>query len=649
MVGAESAPATRAQAVSAVVALLDLATPPPAAPTYADVPTTAAAFGAIEAGAQAGLMAGWAPSSGNFDPTAVITRIQLAVLATNAMNLQAKAASLIGDTVTFGYLGDLGAAGYDLGDANVALEEGVVPPIDTTRFAPFAPVTQTTLAVALYRLYLTLDLPQGLAVTPFAASILPNAADGLGLSVTNRLGRPLSAAALARYAPTYSVTGPNASTGLVSAGSFSATATGLYTLAAQLTGPFMANPLTAQTTVSVYLPPPPPAPTGVTAVEVRGGIAVSWTGVSAATGYQVYEAIDGSATYAPVSQADGGSVAGAATTTATVSGLQVGAIYTFEVAALGRFGRSTSAASAVTPFGADASVVALQGAAPATGSIALSNEDFGALATTPLAMASDPTTAATTLSWNTGSVVVPQGTIVGGVCPLLDPYFSCVPGSNGVTLASLYPGVGGNMPIVSSAPSQIGSGSFTGGGVGADTITIAGQTLTADSGSFPATNTTYSDAMSLEASINNDSSTLGVSAYLSGSTVNVVAGALGPAGNAITLDTNNTSDVTLNGTAQASTTLTGGTNGSLTVLFTQAMDTSTVTDANLATALTLSGGQSFGTGATAAWSNVGRTLTVTLGSGARFMGGDTLSFAPGVTDATGNQVAGPIVVPLLQG
>lgn len=111
LVGQSTEPVTPAQAISGVVAVLGLATTPSSSATYNDVPVTATDFGAIEAAAQAGLMADWAPTSGTFNPDAIMTRTELTVLATSAMGLQTKAASLIRDTSTLGYLRDLTEAG----------------------------------------------------------------------------------------------------------------------------------------------------------------------------------------------------------------------------------------------------------------------------------------------------------------------------------------------------------------------------------------------------------------------------------------------------------------------------------------------------------------------------------------------------------
>lgn len=247
-----------------------------------------------------------------------------------------------------------------------------MPPVDATSFAPNPPLTQETLAVALYRMYLAMDVPMAATVAPAAASVVPNSSDLLTVRVTNRLGQPLSGAALARYAPTYRLEGSNASMGQVTSGAFQATVPGAYTVVAELARPFMASPVMAEASVSVYLPPPPAAPTGVTASEVPGGVALSWIDAGGATGYQVYESVTPFVAFTPVSQADGGT-ASASATSATVSGLEAGATYTFEVAALGRFGQSTSTPSAGTPFGSSATPVNFEPATAATRSIGVGN------------------------------------------------------------------------------------------------------------------------------------------------------------------------------------------------------------------------------------------------------------------------------------
>lgn len=655
--GNQTAPVTRGAAVAGVIAVLGLPTNTATMPTYTDVSTAASDFGAIEAAVQAGLMADWAPTSGTFDPSAPISRVRFAVLATNAMGLATKATGLIGDVTTFRQLKDLGAAGYDLGDANVALEEGVVPPIDSTRWAPRADMTQETLAVALYRLYLALDVPAAANITPAATNVLANATDGVTLSATNRLGQPLSAAALARYAPTYTVTGSNASSGQVAADAFSAVSPGPYTVTAELTGPFLKAPVLAEVRLQVYLPAPPAptAPTRLTASEVPGGIALTWTGTGSTGDYQVYVAPGGSTAYTPVSQADGGTVAPSATST-TITGLTAGDTYTFEVASTGASGRLMSAPSVPVAFGATAAEQSLSGYA--SGTIAVNAVNPGAAASVTLTV---PATTGTSVSlalyfFQNLLYSVPAGSTPATICANMPSSWTAWVACGSLTATSLtlvapaLGSVGNDMHIETADPSQIsvnGVGgtatmaNFTGGGVGADTITVGTQTYTGSGSPDAISADMYSSASSLATDLEGF-----YDVHLSGSTLTLTTKTPGTSGNTIALATDNPSDVVLNGIAQASTTLSGGTAGSLILSFSNAMNEATVTTANLSTALILSGElATFGSGATATWTN-DRTLTIGFGAGATAALGEAVTFASSVTDAAGNPVTGSVPLAL---
>jgi hypothetical protein len=100
------------------------------------------------------------------------------------------------------------------------------------------------------------------------------------------------------------------------------------------------------------------SPTNVSAQETATGIALSWTGVTGATSYEVLASNGGA--YAPVAAASGGTPNGATT---TVTGLSAGTSYTFEVEAVSSNAISapSSATSAVewgAKAGASASVAA---------------------------------------------------------------------------------------------------------------------------------------------------------------------------------------------------------------------------------------------------------------------------------------------------
>ena len=86
------------------------------------------------------------------------------------------------------------------------------------------------------------------------------------------------------------------------------------------------------------------SPMNVSAQEAATGIALSWTGVSGATSYQILASTGGA--YAPVAAASGGTPTG---TTTTVTGLSAGMSYTFEVEAVsqGAVSAPSSATSAV--------------------------------------------------------------------------------------------------------------------------------------------------------------------------------------------------------------------------------------------------------------------------------------------------------------
>ena len=225
-------PVTRAAAVAAVDAVAGLAPDTTAAATYQDVASTSSAFGAIEAAVQAGLMAGWAPTSGDFQPDAPMSRIDLAVLATNALGLRARAMALAGDTGAFSGLTDLAFAGANRGYAVLMLEMGIVPPVSATRFMPNAAVTPGELAVSLERLWLDADVPAAATLTPASPRVLTGATDALSLAVTNRLGRPVPARNLMRYPATFRVSG-----GSVANGAFLAPAPGTYQVTARCRAP----------------------------------------------------------------------------------------------------------------------------------------------------------------------------------------------------------------------------------------------------------------------------------------------------------------------------------------------------------------------------------------------------------------------------
>ena len=168
---APGAPVTRGQAVDAVAALLGLSqnsTDP-----YTDL-TGRLDAGLIGAAQAHGLMAEWAdPSNGvtTFAPTAPITRADLAVLAANALGVQARAAVLAsGSAVQLAeeQYSDLAAAGsVPMLDMVLLMSAptAVVPPLTATTYGPTRDVTVQTLALALVRLWRLLDVPTAIAPT----------------------------------------------------------------------------------------------------------------------------------------------------------------------------------------------------------------------------------------------------------------------------------------------------------------------------------------------------------------------------------------------------------------------------------------------------------------------------------------------------
>jgi len=167
-----------------------------------------------------------------------------------------------------------------------------------------------------------------------------------------------------------------------------------------------------------------------------------------------------------------------------------------------------------------------------------------------------------------------------------------------------------------------------------DSVTIGTTTFTA---SASPTGNQYDSPATLASAIN--AAGIGVTASTTATgatgTVMLTAGAPGATGNAIALATNDPADVGLSATS-----LTGGTEGSVVLTFTQAMATS----ADVLGGLALAGGATFGTGATGSFDASGEVYTITLGSGATLASGDAIDLSAWV-DAAGNPVAGPVTIP----
>jgi len=346
---ASNAVITRAQALAAVEAVLGLtASTSATSATYSDVSSSSSAYGAVEAAVAAGLLKGWVGLSGSFDPNAPMSRIDLAILATNAMALAPKTTAN-----AYSQLADLAQTGSDVGYADTMMYEGVVPPLDGSRYDGSGAVTGETLAVALYRMWWYVDVPVSASITPTTLTTSTGSQDALTVTATNRLGKPVPATNLARYLPGYNLVGQGANGGQVTGDVFTAKNAGSYTVSVTLTGPLLpkAKAVTASTTVTVSPPPPPPtAPTAVTGADATGSVTVSWTPGTGSTGYVILEAPAGSSTFTAVSATDGGEPGGQATSSA-ITGLTPGDSYQFEVDATGPGGSAISSPSGVVTFG----------------------------------------------------------------------------------------------------------------------------------------------------------------------------------------------------------------------------------------------------------------------------------------------------------
>ena len=686
-------PVTRADAMEAVDAVVGLSPDTTASPNYADVPAASSAFGAIEAAVQAGLMAGWAPTSGDFDPTGTMSRIDLAVLATNALGLEAKAQSLQGDASTYPSLVDLSRAGDSVGEVVLMLKDGIVPPEDATRFEPFHAVTVETLDVTLYRMWLAVDVPVGLAVTAETQSPAVNEPDPLGAMVTNRLGGEVPLASLARDSIAFSLQGvsgaaaalsgsgafgPAAFGGVTEGTTFTAAVAGNFVLSASVTGTFVRTPVTASTTLTVAAPAPVVRPPTYTLTTAASGdyAAGNTTGVT----FTLSE----NGTPVPAGLSVTLTAAGAASDSGAfgLSSTDGGTPETSIAVPTNGNGEVTVFLTDTTAGDSGTVAASAYGVTAATGTITITAETATASASATLvapAAATGTITLGSSLETGYASVVVDfTGTVPADAGLIVEPgesaYCEAKVAEPASTFAALVAAGCGNSPSLPAVVSQSGDvyevtlfalepgssydawsavvqgaeGSmylngdpsltdahFSGGESAADTVTVNGTTFTA----VPSSPTTgqYDDASSLATAIAGTAGT-DARATASGNAVTLTASAPGTGGNTITLSASDPSDTTLSGA-----TLTGGSNGALTLTFSQPMDPSVVTTANLSTVLIPSTG-TFGAGATADWIS-DTELEIDLGSGAAVASGDTITVASSVTDTAGNPVAGPIPVP----
>lgn len=251
---------TRAQAVKFVVKALGLSLAQAWPTSYADVSPRSAYFAYVEAADRAGILNGMAPATGMFDPSTAMSRIDFALLATNALHDGGLAASMAGDRSTYGYLRDLAAIPpADLGAANAMMKVGIVPPLTSRRYAPFARLNREEFAVAMMRLDSAMSGTSG-SGTQAAASLSLSAALGTvpvhapdSLSVViDRYGRRTPIPARTPYVLHWAVAGGPAEAGRVDArNAFSATQPGTYTITVVVSGDGLTHALEATTRVRV--------------------------------------------------------------------------------------------------------------------------------------------------------------------------------------------------------------------------------------------------------------------------------------------------------------------------------------------------------------------------------------------------------------
>ena len=620
--------ATQAQVLTGVEAVLGIL------PSQATVPAE------VAAAATAGLFAGWLGSASAFDPNAPMSRIDLAILATDAMGLTGTASEDIGDTSTYAYLTDLSDTGYDLGFANAMLKYGVVPPVSPTRYDAAGPVTTEMLDVALYRMWWNVDVPVTVTLAPANVNIAPGTEDALSAAATNRLGDAIPAANLAQYLPSYTLVGADAAAGSVRGDIFTSDAGGTYTVSVTLSGPLLpaAHAVTATADIHVTRPTPPPPPTGVTAADALGGISLAWTGTTGVTGYTVLEAPAGSSDFVAVGSADGGAP-GTATST-TITGLTAGQSYRFEVEAQAAGGSTASAPSASVQFGvaAPTGVTASQ----AAGGIAVSWTDVsGALSYEVLDAISGSTSYSVVSSLDGGGSLgasVSSATVSGLTTG--DSYTFEVEAADAVGNTST--SGASALTVFPVTVTAIGGETNATGTITLYTVT-AGETVSVNGVVFDSHSSTdtsgFTNASSLVSLINEStSSALEYQVYASTSGTNEVDltwTSPGPAGNTIPLATNASgASITLSGP-----TLSGGA-VTLTFEFSAPMNTST----DLLNDLTVTDGHTFGTGATGAWPD-NTDYTVALGSNATLQQGDPIEVS--TADAAGLPVSATVTCPSL--
>lgn len=257
---------TRAQAIKFVVKALGLKKIFPSQASFPDISNYSQYYPYAEAALQGGFLNGLWSAGEDLGPSVPISRVDFAVLATNALKDQSLAAQLQ-NTTKYNYLADISKVPTaDRGDVNAMMQVGIIPPIDTHTYGPFSRLNREEFAVAMYRMYNVLKGGQPPATTPVSqttpatatlapatASTAVGQADQVQLTVDNASGQVIPTSQLTGYQVTFAVVGPNGSQGVVSPnGNFVATTPGAYTVSVTISGPSLTQPITAQTTVNVY-------------------------------------------------------------------------------------------------------------------------------------------------------------------------------------------------------------------------------------------------------------------------------------------------------------------------------------------------------------------------------------------------------------
>ncbi|MDI6907939.1 MAG: S8 family serine peptidase [Thermoanaerobacterales bacterium] len=141
-------PATRAELAAFLVNLKGLAPVTPLQPTFSDVPPTSRYYGAVEAAARAGLMAGL--PDGSFKPDATVTREQMAAMLTRLAGPLGSGAT--GPVKAPAFADAAGIAPWAKNAVAEAAARGLMLGVAADRFAPKATITRAQAAAILARL-----------------------------------------------------------------------------------------------------------------------------------------------------------------------------------------------------------------------------------------------------------------------------------------------------------------------------------------------------------------------------------------------------------------------------------------------------------------------------------------------------------------